>query len=110
MSRHGGVHAIGRPVLRRGSLDRLVEHGLEGHPGGPAPDVTLAHYEVYTANDGRNWSPPIASDPFPPGQTPTEIAFPQPIKTRWLRLVLVPPAEDASHAALAEVELIPAEQ
>jgi hypothetical protein len=84
------------------------ETELKGLRCTPAPGAPQTQYDIYIANDGRNWSPPIASGTVGPG--PTEVTFPAPTNTRWLRLVLTPPADDASNAALAEVELLSTEK
>jgi hypothetical protein len=69
----------------------------------------IKSYEVYLSLDGENWGQPVLKATFSPGDTLKQVEFEKPLEARYFRLVALSGHAQGPWAALAELELIPAE-
>lgn len=78
----------------------------------PRQDMTngrIANYEIYTGSDGKSWGSPIASGRWEDTPKKQEVRFAAPVTARFLKLAAKSEVNGHAWAAIAELDVIPAE-
>ena len=65
----------------------------------------IKSYEIYASTDGRDWGEPIVKGEFAPGPDLKLVAFPRPVKAKFLKLVALSGFDAQPFASLAEFEV-----
>jgi beta-galactosidase len=96
---HFLVIDYGRPLEISGLLYTARTDGENGH---------VKDYEVYASDDGKEWNSPVVTGSFDRDADASTIQFPNPIKARYLKFVVLSEQEGRAFASVAELEVIQA--
>ena len=77
--------------------------------GASISTARVKDYEVYVSKDGRNWGSPVARGTFINTNEPQEVHFFNKTSAHYIRLVALSSHDGGDSAAVAEIDVIPAE-
>jgi hypothetical protein len=92
-------------------LGRSVEiRGLSYLPRQDMQNGWISEYEVYVSDDPANWGKPVHRGTLPRGKDRSMISFAKPATGRYVRFVALKGINGQKFAAIAELDVIPAEK
>jgi hypothetical protein len=92
-------------------LGRSVEiRGLSYFPRQDMQNGWISEYEVFVSDDPANWGKAVHRGSFPRGKDRSMITFAKPATGRYVRFVALKGIDGQKFAAIAELDVIPAEQ
>jgi hypothetical protein len=69
----------------------------------------IADYAIYVSNDRQSWGEPVGAGRWPDGRTKQIVRFEKPLTARFLKLVATSEVGGNAFAAVAELDLVPAQ-
>lgn len=93
-------------------LDLGGERTLKGllYRAAPPQDARIKDYEVYVSQDGTDWGEPVARGSFADHTDMQQALFFTPATARYVRLVALNSHSGGDCAAIAELDVLPAEE
>jgi hypothetical protein len=90
-------------------IDLGREMAIKGITCLPRQDMAngrIAEAEVFVSNDPKSWGTPVAQAKWRDTGEPQTVAFPQPVRARYLKLVVKSEVNRNAFAAVAELDVI----
>ena len=92
-------------------LGRRIEiRGLSYLPRQDMRNGWISDYEVYVSDDPANWGKAVHRGTFPRNNSRSTISFAKPASGRYVRIVALKGFDGQKFAAIAELDVIPAEK
>lgn len=91
------------------TLDLLSAKKVSGLKLTPRQDMEngrVKEYEIYTSADGKEWGRPIKAGSLPNSRAPQTVKFDSPVRTQFLRIVVVSEQTGQNIAAIGEVDVL----